>query len=336
MFKKIFIITVLALVIGLATASADEFSKVGTAGAQFLKIGLGARYTALGEAATAVVDDAYGIYWNPAALANIEKTELAFTTVDWIDDVSVSHLAFAYPWKSDMSIGFGMTVLSVGEMEITTVEDPNGTGITFDANSFALSAGISKRLTDRFVFGLNFKYVSEQISEQRSKGFCFDLGTMLYTGFKSLRMGMSISNLGPDMSFDGNELDQALNPDSDNPNRDEFQYEYSTDSYDLPLMFRIGLAYDVMDSRQSRWTVSAEARDPNDNIGQFSLGSEYGWNDMFLLRGGYKFNYVEEGLTLGGGLRLNPTPSTDLEFDYAWGDFGRLQSTHRFSVSLKF
>ena len=92
MFKKIFIITVLALVIGLATASADEFSKVGTAGAQFLKIGLGARYTALGEAATAVVDDAYGIYWNPAALANIEKTELAFTTVDWIEDVSVSQL----------------------------------------------------------------------------------------------------------------------------------------------------------------------------------------------------------------------------------------------------
>ena len=119
MYKRIIILTVLALVIGLANASADEFSKVGTAGAQFLKIGLGARYTALGEAATAVADDAYALYWNPAALASIEKTELAFTTVDWIEDVSVSYLAFAYPWKNDLSIGLSMTILSVGEMEIT-------------------------------------------------------------------------------------------------------------------------------------------------------------------------------------------------------------------------
>jgi opacity protein-like surface antigen len=336
MLRKIIIITVLALVFGLATASADEFSKVGTAGAQFLKIGLGARYTALGEAATATVDDAYGLYWNPAALANMEKAEVAFTTVDWIDDVSLSHIAFAYPVNTDMTIGFGMSILSMGDMEVTTVEEPDGNGRKFSANSFAMIAGISKKLTDRFVFGLNFKYVSEQISEQRSNGFCFDMGTLLYTGFKSLRMGVNISNLGPEMKFDGNELDQAINPDPDNPNRDEFQYQFDTESYDLPLMFRIGLAYDLVDSYRSRLTIAADARDPNDNIGQFSIGSEYSWNEMFMLRGGYKFNYAEEGLTLGGGLRLNPTPTTDLVFDYAWADFGRLQSTHRFSVGIRF
>ncbi len=336
MIKKTVILTVLALFIGLATASADEFSKVGTAGAQFLKIGPGARYTALGEAATAMVDDAYGLYWNPAAIGNIEKSEVTWTSVDWIEDVSLNYLAFAYAWKPDISLGFGMTIMSTGDMEVTTVREPDGTGKSFDANSFALSAAVSKRLTDRFIFGVNFKYVSERISEESSKGFCFDLGTLLYTGFKSLRMGMSISNLGPEMKFDGNELDQPMNPDPTNPNQDPVQYQYDTEGYDLPLMFRVGLAYDLFDTGQNRWTMAVEARDPSDNIGQFALGSEYSWNSIVFVRGGYKFNFEEEGLTLGGGLRLSPTASTNLVFDYAWADFGLLQSAHRFSIGLKF
>ena len=321
--------------ISLATVSADEFSKVGTAGAQFLKIGMGARYTAMGNAATAVVNDAYGLYWNPAALANIENSEIAFSSIDWIDDVSLNHLAFAYPWKPGLSIGFGLSVLSVGDMEVTTIEEPDGTGRFFDANSMALTAGVSKRLTDRFVFGANFKYVSERISEETASGFCFDFGTMLYTGFRSLRMGMSISNLGPELKFEGNELNQSLNPD-ESINQDKVQYIYNLDGYDLPLTFRIGLAYDLLDDSQNRWTIAADAQDPNDNIGQFSLGSEYSYNNMFQLRGGYKFNYEEEGLSLGAGVNLNPTESTVLAFDYAWADFGRLQSTHRFSLSIKF
>jgi opacity protein-like surface antigen len=336
MMKKILIITVMALVLGLATASADEFSKVGTAGAQFLKIGMGARYTALGDAATAIVDDVYGLYWNPAAIANVEQSEIAFTSVDWIAGVSLSHLAFAYALREDFSIGFGMSVLSVGDIEITTEQEPNGTGRTYDANSFALLAGFSKRLTDRFIFGLNMKYVTEQISEENSSGICFDIGTLLYTGFKSLRMGMSISNLGPDLQFDGNELDQPMNPNENDPTADPVQYQYSAESYDLPLIFRVGLAYDLLDNYQNRLTMAIEARDPNDNIGQFSVGGEYSYSEKFLLRGGYKFNYEEEGLTLGGGLRLNPTASTSLVFDYAWADFGKLQSTHRFSIGLKF
>ena len=325
----------MALLISLATVSADEFSKVGTAGAQFLKIGMGARYTAMGNAATALVDDVYGLYWNPAALANIEKSEVAFSSIDWIEDVSLSNLAFAYNWKPGLSIGFGLCVLSVGDMEVTTIQDPDGTGQYFDANSMALTAGFSKRLTDRFVFGANFKYISERISEESASGFCFDFGTMLYTGYKSLRMGMSISNLGPELKFEGNELNQAINPD-EGINQDEVQFVYNLDGYDLPLTFRVGLAYDLLDDSKNRWTIAADAQDPNDNIGQFSLGSEYSFNNMFQLRGGYKFNYEEEGLSLGAGVNLNPTESTVMVFDYAWGDFGRLQSTHRFSLSIKF
>ena len=86
----------------------------------------------------------------------------------------------------------------------------------------------------------------------------------------------------------------------------------------------------------STWTIAAEAKHPNDNVQQLSLGSEYLWNSMVALRAGYKFKYEEEGVTLGGGVILGPTKSTALVIDYAWSDFGNLDSVHRFSFGIRF
>ncbi len=82
--------------------------------------------------------------------------------------------------------------------------------------------------------------------------------------------------------------------------------------------------------------VTAEAKHPNDNSQQYSFGSEYTWNEIVAVRAGYKLEYEEEGLTLGGGLNLTPTKGTMLVVDYAWSDFGRLESVHRFSFGIKF
>ena len=59
------------------TTLAGEFSKVGTVGAQFLKIGMGARYVGMGEASVACVNDAYSMYWNPAGLTQLSTRRLS-------------------------------------------------------------------------------------------------------------------------------------------------------------------------------------------------------------------------------------------------------------------
>src|SRR6056297_1782183 len=58
------------LSIGVAPAvhAAEIFAKVGTFGAQFLKVGVSARATAMGSAYTAVGDNAEAVYWNPAGI----------------------------------------------------------------------------------------------------------------------------------------------------------------------------------------------------------------------------------------------------------------------------
>nr|MBN2276820.1 PorV/PorQ family protein [candidate division Zixibacteria bacterium] len=334
MIKKLITVVIAALI--ATTALAGEFSKTGTAGAQFLKIGVGARYHGMGEAAVAVAEDIYAMYWNPAGLTSIETSELAFTHVDYITDINLDYIAYARRFEGLGVFGLSATILSMGDKEITTIEEPEGTGQSYSASSFAFQLSYSRQLTAQFSFGASFKYIGEEIYREKAAGFAVDFGTMLYTGFKSLRMGMNISNMGPEMKFDGPDLDVEYDADEGNPNQEPFSSRLKVDPYDLPLTFRVGLAYDFVDTEDSRLMVAIETKHPNDNEQQGAIGAEYDWQGKYFLRAGYKLNYEEEGLGLGAGFRTGLSQYTTLALDYAWVDVGRLESVHRFSASLSF
>lgn len=333
-FLKIFITVFMVLSISVATA-ADDFSKVGTSGAQFLKIGVGAKYTAMGEASVAMVEDAYAMYWNPAALATLSKSSMEFTNISWVSGVDLNYFSFAKPTDFG-AIGASVTALSSGDIEITTIEEPNGTGNFYSVASYAIGLGYAKQMTDFFSFGLSAKYVSERISEETASGIAFDFGTLLRPGFRQLRLGINISNLGPEMKFSGPELKFNYNPEDGNDSFDDAKGVLDVDSYDLPLIFRIGAAYDIYPGEATRMTFAVEARDPSDNQQQASLGTEVAFSEMFFLRGGYKFNYDEETVALGGGVKLPVWDRSHLAVNYAWSDFGRLEDVHRFSFGLTF
>ena len=336
MSKKILLALVIFSLVVAGSAWGEEFSKVGTVGAQFLKIGVGAKYVAMGEASVACVNDAYAMYWNPASLTQLNGHNLHFTNVNWIDDVQLNYVAFGKPWGNSSAWGVSATVLSMGEMKVTTMYEPEGTGETFSASDYSFCFGYARKLTDRFSLGGSFKYIWERISEESASGFAFDFGTLFFTGIRDLRIGMNISNLGPEMKFDGPELDVFYNPDPQNGNRDPVKSKLAVEPYDLPLTFRVGLAYDLYPTPDSRLTLTSEAKHPNDNVQQLSFGGEWVWKDMVCLRSGYKVNYAEEGLTFGGGVRFQTGQRTTLELNYAWADFNRLQSVHRFSVGFEF
>ncbi len=313
----------------------DPISKVGTTGAQFLKLGMGAKYAALGEAAVATVDDGYAMYWNPGALGRLQKSYLEFTNIQWLDGVSLNYFSFARPTYLG-TFGVSVTAMMSGDIEVTTTERPDGTGEFYSANSYALSVGYARQMTDFFSVGLAAKYVSEKISEEQASGIAFDFGTILYTGFRDLRIGMNIANLGPSLRFDGPELNFNYDPDPSNAAYDQAKGVYAVEDYNLPLMFRIGVAYDIHYGENARLTLAAETRDPSDNEQQASIGSELAFNEHFFARAGWKFNYAEEGLTLGAGINLAVWENTDFAFNYAWADFGRLESAHRFSLGFRF
>lgn len=317
------------------TAMADA-SKVGSAGAQFLKIGMGSRYQAMGEAAVAATNDVYAMYWNPAGLAEVEHWAVGFTNVNWVLDINLNYVGFA-KYVEDVGVfGVSATVLSADDQEIRTFEQQDGTGDYYSVSSYTVGLSYARQLTTRFAFGATFKYIQENIYREKASGFGFDFGTMLYTGYQSLRLGMSISNMGPELQFDGPDLDIRYDDQTGEGANAPIGARLKTTPYDLPLLFRVGVAYDLDFGPKTIVTFAGEVKHPSDNQQQGALGAELDYDGQYFLRGGYKINYEEEGATLGAGLKSPLGNDTSLLIDYAWQDFGRLQSTHRFSIGFTF
>ncbi len=321
------------VVLGLAQSASAEFSKAGTAGAQFLKIGVGSRYQGMAEASVAVSSDIYAMYWNPAGLVEIENSAVSFTNVNWLLDIDLNYIGYARNFEDVGVFGVSAMILSMDEQEIRTFEQQDGTGQTYGASSYAIGLSYARHLTAKFAFGGSIKYIGEKIDFVKSHGVAVDFGTLLYTGFNSLRLGMSITNMGPELTFSGSNLEVSYNPGGSGG---DVLAELQATGYDLPLAFRVGMAYDFEFGPLSVLTVSAEMKHPNDHEQQGALGAEFGYDKKYFLRGGYKLNYDEETLAFGGGLHLPVSGQTSLVVDYSWQDFGRLESAQRFSVGFTF
>ena len=338
------------------TVSSYATTNVGTAGAQFLKIGPGARVDSLGGAFGAIANDVTTIYWNPAGLSQLEKTSFSDTHTIWLADVRYNYLAFATPIEKIGTLGASVTFLNVPDTEITTLAKPDGTGLWYSAWDTAVSLAYSRQLYQKesganLSFGINAKYIHQQIHRESARGVAIDIGTLYHTGWRSLRIGMSFSNFGPEMSFSGPDLETGVEeagdertadyhpyPDTTNPTR---KAELETIEYPLPSNFRLGVAYDLIDNDSNLLTIALDGNHPNDNSERLNLGLEYWYRKMAAIRAGYKFRLGpdrsddEEGLTLGLGIHLNFS-KTMLSLDYAFADFGYLQQAHRVSLGLNF
>lgn len=340
MIKRITLLVLLALLI--SSLSYAAFSKLGTAGAQFLKIGVGARGPAMAGAFTAVVDDASALYWNPAAAALIGRNEICVSDVEWVADIRNNFFSYVKPMGNIGNLGFGLTLLTMGEMDVTTVYEPEGTGETFGANDIAATLNYSRNFTDMFAFGMNVKWIQENIWDMAANGVAFDFGTIYRPKFiKNFRLAFVVSNFGPEMVFKGGHLETELSEDdwigADQP------VELLASPFPLPMNFNVGLAYDALKNEQNTFTIALDASHPNDSKEIVRLGMEYVWNNMFALRGGYKYDEdlyrdklnASEGLSFGFGARL-PFANNTAMIDYAGEDMGRLSLVHRVSVGLSF
>jgi hypothetical protein len=114
---------------------------------------------------------------------------------------------------------------------------------------------------------------------------------------------------------------------------------YETESFSLPLLFRVGLAWSAVSTADHTIIFSGDASHPNDNSEYVNVGAEYDFRDLLALRIGYKNLFEtdgEQGLTAGAGLKIRLDRSLAAQFDYAFADFGRLEATHWFTVGLQF
>lgn len=319
---------------------AGGVTKVGTTAAGFLSIDVGARAVSMGGAFVAVAEDATAMYWNASGIARIEKYTLLFHHTKWLADVSHNYMGVILPVQSIGSFGVNITSLTMDDMERTTISNPEGTGEYFSVGSYALGLCFARNLTDRFAIGFNVKYINEQIYHSAASSVAFDVGTIFNTQFYGLKIGMSITNYGSKMQMQGKDMLTQVDVNEqvagDNENINAY---LKTDEFDLPLLFRVGVAIDVLkDSENNNLLLAVDALHPNNDTESLNIGAEYAYNNMFFLRGGYNTLFAkhsESGMALGAGLSIN-AGNTSVMFDYAYHDFGILNDVQIFSVGLAF
>jgi hypothetical protein len=339
MRNYIFWIIVLTCTCSTTFYAQSGVTKVGTTAASFLAIDVGPRATAMGSAYVSIANDVTAMYWNPAGIARMDNFDMLFTNTKWIGDVSFNYAGAVLPLGIFGTIGVNATLVTMDKIERTTVESPDGTGEFVDAGSYAFGLTYARLLTDQFSIGFNAKFAYERLYHSNATGLALDVGVLFDTQFSGLKLGMCISNYGTKMQLEGQDFQVQNDPyPSISGNNGNINGTLSTDPYDLPLLFRIGVSMDVLKGLyESNLIVSVDALHPSDDVESVNIGGEYVFENIFSLRMGYKGLFSkdsEQGMNYGGGIRLNIAGKTNLLFDYSYISFGVLNNVHMFSVGL--
>lgn len=326
--KSLLVIISITLLFTIETTA--QFNKSGRTAMQFLKIGIGARQVAVGEANIASVQDINSVFWNPAALTGINGAEASFSYTRWIADLGIYSGAIGYNIEGIGSVAFSYISLDYGDIPEALITNTSGgidtrTGNSFSGSDVALGLGFAKQFTDKLSIGINLRYVREDLFIYSSDLWAFDVGSFYNTGWKGIRIGMSAQNFST-------------------PARWLNTKEEEQQSYDLPLVYRIGTSIDLLggqdlllggDPEKQKLTLNIDAIHSNDYAERLHVGVEYTVFNIFTLRGGYKFNYEEGNLSIGAGFNYN-AGFANMRVDYAYVNYNYLQSPHRFSVILEF
>ncbi|MBN1996248.1 PorV/PorQ family protein [candidate division KSB1 bacterium] len=306
----------------------------------------------MGEAYVSVARDLTSIYWNPSGLAYLNSNEAQFMYRPWIAGITTSFAGVATSVPTFGTLALGISTMDFGSTEVTTMEMQEGTGEEFSALDYAINLSYARSIVQWFSFGITGKYISSKISRLRATAVAMDLGVMVNTPFFSpsgkqadgLTIGMSISNYGTRMRYDGMELLRPIDilPD-EHGNYKDVEGMYRLQSWDLPIIFRLGASFNPIVTGTQKLTLAVDALHPNNCSESLNAGAEYqfavqGFGRLFL-RGGWHGLFMADspyGLTLGGGVHFTLLNNIVLKVDYAFQDTEYFDNYSSYSVGIVF
>ncbi|HMA61401.1 MAG TPA: PorV/PorQ family protein [bacterium] len=281
---------------------AEDFKKVGTVGYTFLEVPVTARQAGMGQAAGAIVKNSgiTPLFLNPAVLGFQKRYVAGISYSKWLANINHHSGGVSIPSQYLGNFGIGVNYFDYGTMDRTI---QTGFGLyekagNYTAQSLSLGMTYARQLTDKFSYGLRFKWVEETIYNYSSSNALLDMGIIYYTNFNSLRIGGMVSNFGVESKFIG-------------------------DSFKMPTTLRLALAYDFIINDKQSLTLVGEVSHPSDNLEKIHIGFEYNLNDLLYLRTGYKYKYDEDKISYGAGINWDK-----FMLDASFIPFGRFNSVY--------
>jgi hypothetical protein len=327
--------TIITLLLILSCAAVAQNPNLGTAGAKFLQIPVGSRGTAMGGAFIGTTNDASSVFWNPAGTAEVTGTEAQVSFVNLYSQFDHNAAVLTHSLDDIGTLSLSFVTLSMAKTEITTEEQPNGTGRFYDAQDIAIGFTYARKLTAEFNVGVTAKYIRQRIWNETADALAFDIGTQYSVDFSGLVIAMSMTNFGSDLKFDGEDLNINYLKSDNYPISRLAPGRLETNSDPLPLHFQVGVAMDAVKTDFLTVRAEIDATHPSDNDERINVGTEANFLGRFFLRGGYRFRYDDETFTFGGGLTF-PFGDNIIRFDYAYANFTLLPDLHRYTIAFDF
>ncbi len=289
MIKTTAIIGALFLSSGLFAGNED---RVGSAGASQLLVNPWARSNSAGDAGVANINGLEASYMNIAGLAHSDKTQIKFNMSNWLGSAGINYYSAGLAQRISESSAFCLTVQSMnfGDVEITTVNLPEGGIGVFTPRVNIVSLGYAKKFSSSISGGINFKVISESIANLKASGIALDAGIRYVTGEKDhIKFGITLKNVGPTMKYKGDGLAQQINYVTTGGIA---TLEQRSQQFEMPSLLNIGGSYDFIFSESSKLTAMLAFTANSFSQDQYRIGFDYGMakeKAAFNIRLGYVY-----------------------------------------------
>jgi len=348
-----------------SVAVAQEAANVITTGVPFLTIGPDAIAGGKGDVGAASTPDLFSQHWNPAKYAFVKQDMgVALSYTPWLkklsSDIGLSSLVGYKRLDDAQTVSASLNYFSLGEIFLT-----NGSGGAMgqsSPNEFSLDVAYTRLLSDNFSGSVALRIINSDyalMDEGYQAGFAYasDVSFYYQNEFRANRKrnvisaGLNISNIGSKISYDHGET-----------------------KYFLPTNMRLGVGYKTEVDRYNSFSffldanklmvqtpggqsdadyentslVSSMFKSFSDAPGgmreefqeiSFSGGSEYQYNEQFVVRAGYNYENKNKGnrnyATVGAGLKMNVF-ALDFSYLISLSQNNPLDNTLRFSLSFDF
>ena len=323
----------------------------GEAGAYELLMNPWARSAGLSALTASMVQGVESMRINVAGLSRINKTEINIGHTDYLSGTDTRLNAFGLAQKvgknKNGALGLSLMAVDFGEIRVTTTDQPDGTGATFEPTFFNLGIGYSYIFDNRISVGFVLRLVSESNSEISGQGFAIDAGVQYVTGERdNFKFGISLRNVGTKMKFAGQGLSFKIDPDGSDP-AGEIVLKQDAATFELPSLLNIGLSNDFYAAGVHRITLIASFTGNSFSRDQVGAGIEYSFKERFMIRAGYKTDIgTEEGVDInnvysglsGGATFVLPiskkAKDSVLRLNYAYRATDVFDGTHNLGVTI--
>ncbi len=346
-----YIMSLLLVGIIVTTSSfAGNKTRIGQAGADELLINPWAGSSGWGSANIGNVKGVEALYLNVAGSAMLNQTELGYANTNWLvgTDISINSMGLVQKVGDSGALGVYVMSMNMGDIEVTTVENPEGGIGTFSPRYSTIGVSFAKEFSNSIYGGAIIKVVSGGISDLKTAGVAIDAGIQYVTGSqRQMHFGITLKNVGPTMKYTGDGMSfRGTVP----PNGVDMTVEHRSADFELPTQVKMGLAYDFNFGVGQRITLAGGFTSNSFSKDQFHLGLEYDFKNILLLRGGFNYedgvnpfedDYVYRttvftGPTGGCSVRvpLNKDNGSVFSIDYSYRDTDPFNGVHTIGARI--